>query len=337
MTYDGSARRWPVSMSSPSEPGIRAEPIDPAVIRGVVRRVLGGAAPLSVERVAEGVSTYVYRIRRLGDIFYLRLLPEEGASFAPEALVHALLRERGVSAPEVVYCDHRDAALQRSIMVTTEIKGCSVSRSLWTDETRAVLVAAGRDLAIINSLPVEGFGWIKRDSGAVTRLTAEHASYRDCALDHLNDDLAILRVALLTRAESAAIEVILGRHAGWLDNTQARLAHGDFDLTHIYAHGGRYSGIIDFGEIRGADLLYDLGHFTLHDGEMLPRLTLPDLLDGYQQVTPLPLDYEGRLRLASLLIAVKALARRVRRHPGDYRGHRFRASMREDIDALLLT
>ena len=297
-------------------------------------RIFGGATPLSVERVKVGVSTYVYRIRRAGEVFYLRVLPEVGASFAPEAHVHALLRERGVSVPEVVYIEQCDAALQRSVMVTTEIKGRPIGHRSLDAGLKDVLVAAGRDLAVINSLPVESFGWIRRDGAAGPRLEAEHSNSRAFMLDHLEQDLALLGERALSQRETAAVGEIISRHDAWLDSTWAWLAHGDFDLTHIYARQGRYSGIIDFGEIRGADALYDLGHFKLHDGETLSKLALPYLLEGYQQLAPLPRDYEGRLCLTSLLIAVKALARRLRRYPAERPDHLTLAALRGDIGAL---
>ena len=48
--------------------------------------------------VEEGVSTYVYRIQYANEIF-LRVLPEIGASFAPEVIVHQSLRVLKVSPP----------------------------------------------------------------------------------------------------------------------------------------------------------------------------------------------------------------------------------------------
>ena len=54
----------------------------------------------TIERVAEGVSTCVYRIIRNNETFYLRILPEEGQSFAPEVAVHQQLRQMGVKVPE---------------------------------------------------------------------------------------------------------------------------------------------------------------------------------------------------------------------------------------------
>ncbi len=60
--------------------------------------------PMSVERVREGSSTYVYRIIFPHKTFYLRVLPEEEASFAPEVAVHAQLFQmhiRDISRMEI--------------------------------------------------------------------------------------------------------------------------------------------------------------------------------------------------------------------------------------------
>jgi Ser/Thr protein kinase RdoA (MazF antagonist) len=110
------------------------------------------------------------------------------------------------------------------------------------------------------------------------------------------------------------IRAIIAERNVWLDGDQGWLAHGDFDATHIFQADGCYAGIIDFGEIRGADRWYDLGHFHLHDGERVPMPLLPWLLAGYRSVIPLPDDAEPRIAFASMLIAIRALARVRARH-----------------------
>jgi Ser/Thr protein kinase RdoA (MazF antagonist) len=178
--------------------------------------------------------------------------------------------------------------------------------------------AAGRDLALINQVPVAGFGWIRRDAAQVTSLQDAHVRYRDVILEHLEDDLAMLGRQALARAEVAMIRAVLARHDGWLDSAHAWLAHGDLDVSHIYQQEGCYTGMIDFGEIRGTDRFYDLGHFNLHDGETVPLLLLPALLEGYHEVCPLPPDHRERINLASLVIGVHALARSLQRPASAY-------------------
>jgi aminoglycoside phosphotransferase (APT) family kinase protein len=312
---------------------MRKSNVDLVALQGLVGHIFPPPGGCAVERTAEGVSTQVYRIRRGDEVFYLRVAEVCDASLAPEVCVHELLRERGVKVPDIVYFEPFDARLQRSIMVTTEIRGEHVGQRRVDGDTKEVLRAAGRDLAVINSVPVEGFGWIKRDKSVVIRLEAEHTTHRDFALEHLDEHLTLLSEKVLTRAEIVELRTIINRLEAWLDVQHACLAHGDFDVTHIYQEDGRYTGIIDFGEIRGADAPYDLGHFNLHDGETLPQPVLPYLLEGYSDVVPLPPDHEWRISLLSLLNGVSALARTLRRSPNEYQRHLTQA-LRRAVAAL---
>jgi aminoglycoside phosphotransferase (APT) family kinase protein len=307
------------------------------LIRALVDRVFRPDAGCSVERVAEGVSTFVYRIRRGAETFYLRVLPERDASFAPEVRVHQLLRERGVRVPEVVYWEHRDPLLGRSVMVTTEIPGSHLGRRRVDEATRQIVFEAGQQLAIVNTISVAGFGWVRRDQPEeVTDLAGEHQTLRSFVFEHLEADLAALeRQRLLAEHDITTIRGLVNARPSWLDANRAVLAHGDFDVTQIFQQGGRYTGIIDFGEIRGADRWYDLGHFRMRDGEMLPVPVLDWLLEGYRSVVPLPADYDRRIAFASLLIAVRALARSLERRPKLAARHQALNSIPRDLAVLL--
>src|SRR6266699_2218297 len=232
--------------------GIQSKTIDIRLIEALVARVFPCTVPSHVERVDEGVSTYVYKIYRGHEVFYLRVLPEVNASFAPEVYVHEMLRAKDVKVPEVVYFEHYNEALQRSVMVTTAIKGKHIGHYHVNEVSRNTLVEAGQDLAVINSVPVKHFGWIRRDSSAVTALEAELPTYRAFVFEYLEEDLAFLNEYVLSTREIKAIRGIVDRCGAWLDVEKAWLAHGDFDATHIYQEHGRYTGIIDFGEIGAA-------------------------------------------------------------------------------------
>ncbi|HEY8599427.1 MAG TPA: aminoglycoside phosphotransferase family protein [Thermomicrobiales bacterium] len=282
-----------------------------ALINDLVPRLFPHGPRYTVERVTEGVSTFVYRLTTDEHSCYLRVLPEAGSTFAPEVRVHQVLRARGVLVPDLLCYEPYVDALGLSVMVTTTIPGQSIAQEGLGPATPATLVAAGRDLALINSVAVAGFGWLDRHLPTPTALTAEHPSNRAFRTELLEADLARLGENILGPAVIAALHAIIARYDYWLDVPQAHLAHGDFDVTHIFAHAGRYSGIIDFGEIRGTDRWYDLGHFALRDGERFATPLLPDLLAGYRSVTPLPTDAEARITFSSLLIGLRLLARSV--------------------------
>ena len=298
--------------------------VDLRVLRDIANRVLPKLGRSVVERTAAGVSTPIYRVRRGGTTLYLRLAETAEDSLGPEVLVHRCLRARGVLVPEVVHFEPFHEALNRSVMITTEIPGTPLTEAPRGIDLRPILIAAGRDLAQVAALEVAGFGWIRRDEPAATHLTAELPTLRDFVLTDLGVHLAVAR-RFLTAQEIRAVEIAIDRDTGWLDVAAGRLAHGDLDATHIYQRDGRYTGIIDFGEIRGADTLYDLGHVALHDGERLTTPLLPDLVAGFGGVIALPEDHAARIRRWSIIIGVRALARVADRPAERYRDHLVRA------------
>jgi aminoglycoside/choline kinase family phosphotransferase len=117
-----------------------------------------------IERVLSGVSTYVYRIQLAENTFYLRILPELDMSFGVEVHVHSLLREKEVQVPEVIYFEHLNKDLGMSLMLVKEIPGTTINDCLSLDEYEDVLFEAGKQIAVINQVKVNGFGWIKRDN-----------------------------------------------------------------------------------------------------------------------------------------------------------------------------
>jgi aminoglycoside phosphotransferase (APT) family kinase protein len=233
----------------------------------------------------------------------------------------------------VVHLEECNETLQRSVMVTTEIRGRPVGHLPPGDAARDVFMAAGRELAILNSVPVAGFGWIRREAGSAAGLRAEMPSNRAFLLEHLDQYLSTLDAGVLTPEEVRAIRQVIDARVACLDTQHAHLAHGDFDLTHIYEEHGRYTGIIDFGEIRGTGPWYDLGHFRLHDGETAPYEALPHLLAGFRQVEPLPPCSEHDIAFLSLLVGIRFLARGLNRLAKRTRSHA-QQSIRRDLALL---
>jgi aminoglycoside phosphotransferase (APT) family kinase protein len=293
-------------------------------------------ASVQISRVPEGNSTFVYRVVTAHETFYLRVLPEVGASFAPEVEVHRRLRSLGAKVPEVVYFEACNELLQRSIVITTEIKGRPISQSqeLAYGDMQRVVTAAGRDLALVNSLGVDGFGWVMRGEGEADHLKGEKVSYRDFVLESWGGDVEYLREHELTLTEANEIEQLVVRYDAWLDAGKGTLAHGDFDCTHIYQEDGQYTGIIDFGEIRGADHWYDVGHFHLRDGEQLPYKLEPAVMRGYGEVVGLAEDYLERVRFARMLINVRSLVGALRKGRVDKYIRRQYEVLRADLREL---
>lgn len=288
-----------------------------------------------VERVWSGISTYVYRLLSPGQTSYLRILPESGGSFLPEVAALTQLRRAHIKTPEVLFFEDHNEPLGRSFMVEAEIKGAALSRtSLPREVLQQVVEEAGRDLARLNTLKVDGFGPIQPQQISVAPLRARWPTFRAFVLQYRKADLIYLRRHLLKPWESAQLERILASYDSWLEYDQSYLAHGDFDSTHIFQDRGRYTGIIDFGEVRGANRWYDLAHFRMRDGARPPFRLFPALERGYQEITPFPTTYECQLRFTSLLINMRALSRAFQTRAPDSYIWRQLDVLREDLAAL---
>lgn len=274
-----------------------------------INETLPELAGATVERMAEGGSTEVYRIRTATTTYYLRLLPEIHASFAPEAVVHRQLRAAGVYVPSVFYFAQYSPPLQRSVLITGEVPGQALGYGDQHPQCSTIVRSAGRDLAKFGQITVEGFGWVDRSSAEAEPIRAEFASFAAWMTLEIDNACSTLATSqLLSASELANIRILADELIAQVGDRPAVLAHGDFDVTHIYHQGGVYSGIIDFGEVRGTNSLYDLGHFQMENHELLP-----DLLAGYQEVRPLPSDALQEIIRTGLLIAVSRLANMIRK------------------------
>ncbi|MEP6758217.1 MAG: aminoglycoside phosphotransferase family protein [Actinomycetota bacterium] len=276
----------------------RAPDEEVEALGAVVARVAGTG--FAIERARGGMSTPVYRLHRDGECQYLRLSEDPGGSMHAEAAVLERLRAAGVSVPEVIAVDEAPE-IGRGVMLVREVPGEPLADAGGIDRA-PTLRAAGRDLARINAVAVEGFGWIRRDE-PVWPPRGEDPTYE-----------------ALVEGATASIEVVAGRLAtdkarralaasfaqAQASDPPSRLAHGDFDATHIYQRDGRYTGVIDFGEMRGAESHYDLAFFLVQDPA---EEMLPDLIEGYADVGTAP----GDLRRSATVIVATQLCRWITR------------------------
>lgn len=281
---------------------------DLSLVREIAIGILGDG--ISLERVSEGVSTFVYRIRRGDETFYLRILPEE-ASFAVEVHVHEILRTKGVRVPQVLHFEVLNPLVQKSLMVVAEIPGRSIANEANAASLGVILHEAGKDLALLNGVPVEGFGWIDRTF--VETLRGEQPTLRAFYADDLAYGVGQLPRLGISDSAIAALRILLEETLRSMDGQDAVLVHGDFDVFHIYCNHNRYSGLIDLGEIMGNHRFYDLALMLFYDE--LPRGTgaFDALLAGYSELHPISEDDRYVIVKLALLFGIWKIAKECRK------------------------
>jgi aminoglycoside/choline kinase family phosphotransferase len=285
-----------------------------------------------IERVLSGVSTYVYRVQLDENIFYLRILPEQDMSFGVEVHVHSLLSQKKVQVPEVIYFQHHNEDLGMSIMLVKEILGSKVSDCSSIDEYEDILFEAGKQIAVINQVKVDGFGWIKRGNEEYgTTLRGEKNTLHDYIYEFLDEDLFLLSEKVFNKGDKSQITSILNSGIELMLRHESNLIHGDFDDSQIFHQAGKYTGIIDFGEIQGNSPLYDLGHFKLHDGQRY--LGFNSLAKGYNEARHLSYNDQLEIDLWALWIGVRRLGIICKRTWGSYHEHLIKA-VKIEMDIL---
>lgn len=291
-----------------------------SAVRALLRRWFPGQDPIA-ERIDSSGSTPVYRVTVDDVVMYLRLAEEPGERRDAEVRVHELLRERGVPLPRVLRFEPDPPELDRSGALTSVIRGRPIGRHTLIAALQGIAHAAGRDLATINAIPVQGYGWVDLVRGEDRHLVAEHPTRAAWAVEYLSATETVIASGCFCASRSAAVDEAMWIWAGLPDAGSSRLAHGDFDATHIYAdpETHTYAGIIDFGEIRGADPLYDLGHVWMHGADTFGTAVFEHLLAGYRERGDLPDDWRDRVRLQSIAIVTRALAIQLGRPPNPYR------------------
>lgn len=288
---------------------MRKPDVDLDALGRLLTRVFGIGTAYSCRRTPDGSSTQVYRVDRGAETFYVRIAERADDSFAPEAALHQALVAAGAKVPDVVHYEPFYAPIARSVLVTTEILGGPMDESTSTAAAASIGRSAGRDLAKIHNVGVEGFGWIRREHGrSGWPLRAEYSTYVEY-VDPASVADPLLGIGF-SPAQVRAVESLL-TVAIVLGPTGATgsVAHGDFDTSHVFASAGAYTGLIDFGEIRGTDYTFDFATLVLSKDEHLPAsLIRASVESGYTEVRALPADHERRLYLACVLSASHRLA-----------------------------
>jgi aminoglycoside phosphotransferase (APT) family kinase protein len=282
----------------------RKPDVDGAAIEALARGVFGTSTPLSYERTAEGVSAQVYRVFRGPEVFYLRIAEDAGDNLETDAELFHRLRSLGVRVAGTVHVEPSNSDIGRSTLITTEVAGLSLAEVSSPTVAASVIEEAGADLALINQVPVDGFGFVRR-IGRGWPLEAEYKDHVSFVVSFLPRPWPGPLAALFSSSVLAAIEGMLDQECA-RPRSHAVLAHGDFDLTQVFCAGGQYTGLIDFGEIRGAEPTFDLGHFHLHDH---PIRLLPALLRGYGRIQELPAGHERSIARSAVLLGLRQLCR----------------------------
>jgi aminoglycoside phosphotransferase (APT) family kinase protein len=176
--------------------------------------------------------------------------------FKSEVAIAALLRERGFPAPVVEAYEPTPAHVPRPYMLMQMLPGRPIVR-VWQDlsvEQRHHLASqAGRMLAALHDIPIDGFGWpLNAPEFAFPTWTEwvadafKRYSSDALALEVITQDVIDSIADRLERAQSAFDAV-----------SRPWFVHRDFHFENLLTDGERITGLLDFEWSLGGDTSLD--------------------------------------------------------------------------------
>lgn len=190
-------------------------------------------------------------------------------------------------------------------MVVTQIRGRSLNKSKEIDSNvRAdILKEVGRQLAIINSIKVGGFGDIVSVNKGIIKTINPDYGWSDLSKKVYDRLLFLEKKEIITYKHLDKVYRYLEMGSViFHSQKEYYLNHGDLSASHIYIDGGKYSGLIDLGDARGGFRYSDLAHIYIFDNNIFG-----DVLNGYSEHVNISGDFTDEIKILGVLIVVNKL------------------------------
>lgn len=259
-------------------------------------------AEYEVLEIDGGISTDIFKLVDEKSELFLRIAPED-ENMSTESTIHKLAIEAGVSVPKCAYYEDFNKQLGKSFMITSKMPGLAVNSLI--EKRGKIIQSAGQDLAKLQTIKIDGFGWLDVKTPYCIKLVGSCDSYSKFFFEGIRiiDRLSYLKEEkILSNAICSNVESFLLQNKDKLNLEQAVLSHSDLSNEHIFFDGDAYSGIIDFGDASAMSRYYDLAKYSLNEPEDYPYL-----IEGYEKVTSLPSGYEDFITLEATILAIRTL------------------------------
>lgn len=285
------------------------------LIEEMVRKASG--SPLSEKRrllLGEASEVYAGQTED-GQELIIRIAHRDNSAFDSELWALERCRELGVPVPESLLVEHaEDGGEPRTFSIQRKIPGRPMDHlmtEVLIEEIHALVRQSGRYLARIHSIQPEGYGWIGPDGKGTDLSPAEKIDQIDPKDQEAIDQAHKIGVdpALVIRAKE-----ILIQHKDVLIDAPVRLVHGDYGGKHFIVDNGEITGIVDFENGQASDPAFDFAWWHYWYETSVPTQIL---LEGYAEDTKIDDDFELRIRLNKLSLAIGLMGYMIRHdHPG---------------------
>ncbi len=249
-------------------------------------------------------------ILRDGKEIIIRCHPKgvKNGYFYAESLVAKLLKENGLPAYDT-YAIHKLADENDvSFQVIEKLNGTAMKKYFEENpqDIDKLMVEAGKTLAKIHSIKVEGFGSFDNELAKQGKLIGLQNSFENFMLCGLETNLDVL-VKYNHISETQKNKIIsLYSNNSLLKCDQAVLVHNDYADWNLLTDGEKISGILDLDECCASDPLCDIACWM----SMAPQERVDNFLQGYFGNNERPSNFEEKINLFTLRYVISNMVQR---------------------------
>jgi aminoglycoside phosphotransferase (APT) family kinase protein len=244
----------------------------------------------SIRPAKRGMNNLATEINGTHVIRFDRLDLDEPCRYLSEQLAYQKLHEVGIPAPEVIALDLSKSICPYHYIILTKIDGVPLidDWASFTEQQKADAGrAAGRYLAMMHNIPLNGFG----------RLNFPKTRW----IDHIEWFFAEYAPIVLQRG--IIDQRIYDRMRACIDNmrpiidsvTIGRLVHSDYQFENLLHRDGKITGIIDFEWSLSGDPSWDFKLDEQWDSDCPGSASY--ISEGYASLRALPDDHVLRVSL----------------------------------------
>ena len=240
----------------------------------------------------------------------------ENGYFHAEAAAARLAKNAGLPSYDTLAIHDYDGDGDFAFQVLEKLPGMTMNRWLENcpDSEPTLLLEAGKMMARLHQIHVDGFGPFNNDRAKKGELTGLQATFGNAVRAGLLFNLDVLtKEHVFTPEQSAVISKLFSDDNTLLDTEQAVLVHNDFADWNLLTDGIDITGILDWDECVGGDAIADIACWsTFFEPERLKGF-----LEGYWQVAQKPDNFDAKFELLRLRYVISKMTLRLRRYSWD--------------------
>lgn len=255
--------------------------------------------PVSSKKIILGEENEVYDITtENGRQVILRISHSSEPRFKEEKWALDSCRNVGVPTPRILLIDQID----NEMLVCVEEKlpgrplGEVYQRGTIDSNSKNLVLKAGKILAKIHSIKVEGFGQLDQNG------KGKFKTWEDYMLNDNNDELrrVVKKTGIDLNYIDKAFEILI-KHKVIYQTIEPRLLHSDFSAKHLLIEKNEITGVLDMENCKGGDITRDFAWWDYFNRNRFP---VEWLIEGYGDSQVFTPEFKMKMKLSSLQLGI---------------------------------